>query len=189
MTSSELEVPDAPACPFLGLAADRRSHFTFPHPAHRCFVKGHAASADARRQSGFCLTQGFAACDRYRSWQSRQASAAAKDKRKPNRDAPPVAIASPPSGVPQTAPFSQLTASVANAPGPSTEPPGSVIHVFRAGDSLASIATKYGLTVDDLSAANQLFADAPADGTPLVIPIGATSRRRSEAKRRPTSET
>jgi LysM repeat protein len=186
MASSELEVPDAPACPFLGLAADRRSHFTFPHPAHRCFVKNHAASADARRQSGFCLTPGFAACDRYRSWQSRQAAAAGKGAAQA-RDVPPATFAPPRSDVPQPAPFSELTASIANAAGPSTEPAGSVIHVFRAGDSLASIASKYGLTVGELLTANQLFADGPSDGTPLVIPLGGTPRRRSKTTRKSTS--
>src|SRR5690349_15686725 len=129
MASSELEVPDAPACPFLGLAADRRSHFTLPHPVHLCFVENHATSADARRQSGFCLTPGFATCDRYRSWQSRQAGAAGKGGGHAP-DVPPVPFAPPPSDVPQPAPFSELTASIAKTAGPSMQPAGSVIHVF-----------------------------------------------------------
>jgi len=74
MVSTRLDGPDAPACPFLGLAADRRSHFTYPHPGHRCFAKQNAATTEARRQSTYCLSLGFAACDRYRAWQRLQES-------------------------------------------------------------------------------------------------------------------
>jgi hypothetical protein len=74
MASYPLDGPDAPACPLLGLAADRRSHFTYPHPGHRCFAKNHAAATDARRQSAYCLSIDFSACDRYRAWQRRAAS-------------------------------------------------------------------------------------------------------------------
>jgi LysM repeat protein len=48
----------------------------------------------------------------------------------------------------------------------------SVIHVFRAGDSLARIASAYGLSVEQLASANGLTFDAVVtDGTRLVIPL------------------
>jgi LysM domain. len=48
-----------------------------------------------------------------------------------------------------------------------------VVHVLRAGDSLARIATAYGLTVEQIATANGLtLNDAVADGTRLVIPLG-----------------
>jgi LysM repeat protein len=130
MGSSELERLDPPICPFLGLAGDNRTHYTYPHPGHRCFATGRPVSADARRQTTFCVTPGYAACDRY---QARE-------------------------GSPQ--------------PAVST-----VIHVFRAGDSLARIATKYGLTVEQIAGRNGLAPDSlVADGTRLVIPIGTPDR-------------
>jgi LysM repeat protein len=188
MASSEVEIPDAPACPFLGIAADRRSHFTFPHPAHRCYVKGHASSTDARRQTNFCLTNGYASCDRYRSWQAKGGTAATAVPDGQVSEARLAAVVAPPTvaEAPAPAPFAQLTTSVADVPGAGSEPPGTVIHVTRAGDSMSSIATKYGLTVDELSTANQLPADASfADGTRLVIPIAApaATRRRSKTGR------
>ena len=67
MASIELDGRDAPACPLLGLAADPRSHFTYPHPGHRCYATKSAASADASRQATFCLGPGYTACDRYRA--------------------------------------------------------------------------------------------------------------------------
>jgi LysM repeat protein len=182
MAGRGLDVPDEPACPFLGLAADRRSHFTFAHPAHRCYVKNHPATTDARRQVRFCLTVEFTQCDRYRSWQARQGSASTTGVRNPTIDPPPIPAA------PAPAPFAQLTASVAQAPGPDMEPPGTVIHVFRTGDSLAGIAAKYGLTVGELSIANPLSTGASlVDGTRLVIPIDATPRRRSKTNRKPAT--
>jgi hypothetical protein len=74
MAGVEHEVPDAPGCPLLGLAADRRSHFTYPHPGHRCFAKKHAATTEARRQATYCLSLNFTACDRYQAWQRRAES-------------------------------------------------------------------------------------------------------------------
>ena len=58
--------PDAPTCPHLGLATDPRTHFTYPHPGHRCFVKERAAATDPDRQATYCLSGSYAGCDRYR---------------------------------------------------------------------------------------------------------------------------
>jgi len=69
MASIEIDVPDAPACPLLGLAADRRTHFMYPHPGHLCFATEHPATTDAGRQSRYCLSPGYTACDRYQTRQ------------------------------------------------------------------------------------------------------------------------
>jgi hypothetical protein len=74
MVSSEPEVPDSPACPLLGLAADRRTHFTYPHPGQRCFARNRPDTTDAGRQAMYCLSLDFRACDRYETWQRRAES-------------------------------------------------------------------------------------------------------------------
>jgi hypothetical protein len=67
MAGIDLEGRDPPACPLLGLAADRRSHFTYPHPVHRCFAGHGPAVTDTRRQVVYCLNRRFLACDRFRA--------------------------------------------------------------------------------------------------------------------------
>jgi hypothetical protein len=79
MVSTQPDAADPIVCPLLGLAGDRNTHATFPHPSHRCFAVDHPASPDARAQSARCLTRDFLACDRFRThldhlWQSAQAS-------------------------------------------------------------------------------------------------------------------
>lgn len=69
MPAVEREVPDAPACPLLGLAADRRTRCTFPHPDHRCYATAAPAVLGPLHQAAVCLSLSFMACDRYRSWQ------------------------------------------------------------------------------------------------------------------------
>jgi hypothetical protein len=69
MDASDLSGLDAPACPLLGLAADRRSHFSYPHPGHRCFAKHHPTTTDPVRQSSYCLSPRYPTCDRFRAWQ------------------------------------------------------------------------------------------------------------------------
>ena len=68
MVSSN-DVPDAPGCPLVGLALDRRTRYTFPHPGHRCHSTGTPGAIDPGRQSAYCLSLAFAACDRYVAWQ------------------------------------------------------------------------------------------------------------------------
>jgi hypothetical protein len=74
MPSIELDGPDAAACPLLGLAADPRSHFTYPHPDHRCFAAKGLPTADASRQAIYCLSPGFSTCDRYQAWSGTRGS-------------------------------------------------------------------------------------------------------------------
>jgi hypothetical protein len=70
MATFELDGSDDSVCPLLGLDADHRSHFTYPHPDHRCFAAKRPATADAHRQSTYCLTDKFTVCDRYLARQS-----------------------------------------------------------------------------------------------------------------------
>jgi LysM repeat protein len=70
----------------------------------------------------------------------------------------------------------------------SVAAPGTTIHVLRAGGSLATIAARYGLTVEQIAVANGLDVnDAVADGTRLVIPLDTRSvsdRDPDQTKRR-----
>jgi hypothetical protein len=74
MAGLDRSVPDEVFCPLLGLAADRRSHFAYPHPVHRCFASGRPKTTDASRQTTYCLSPVYPACDRYKSQDVRQAA-------------------------------------------------------------------------------------------------------------------
>lgn len=53
-----------------------------------------------------------------------------------------------------------------------TDAESTVIHVFRAGDTLARIAAAYGLTPEQIASANGLgVEDAIVEGVRLVIPL------------------
>jgi hypothetical protein len=151
MATIELDGPDAPACPLLGLEADPRSHFTYPHPSHRCFAQKRPALTDARRQTTYCLSGDFTACDRYRA-----------SERVPESGS-------------RTEPGRSVGGSSARGPHAvpgAAVPKTTVIYVFRAGDSLARIAAAYDLTVEQLATANGLRRNAAlADGARLVIPL------------------
>jgi hypothetical protein len=68
MTHGEPDLPEAPACPLLGLAVDPRTRFTFPHPSHRCHASRKLLTIDRGRQSGYCLSSEFANCERFRAF-------------------------------------------------------------------------------------------------------------------------
>jgi LysM repeat protein len=89
------------------------------------------------------------------------------------------AVEGPP---PQTSPIPEPPASTT---------PASGIHIFRTGESLVSIASQHGLTLDELVAANDLPLMVPvAEGTRLVVtsqPSDGTAepiRPASRSKRR-----
>lgn len=202
MASSEFDDPDVPACPFLGLAGDRRSHYTYPHPDHRCYASDRGLPTDPARQTTFCLGA-YATCDRYLARQ-RQAQPRASGRpivqalpmARPTPPASPMARPFPPPPEPPTAtapahapatrrpqtptpaaPKSPATTPPAptvraSAPPAGEAPPGTVIHVYRAGDSLVRIARVHDLTVEQLAIANGLSFDAILeDGTRLLIPL------------------
>ena len=168
MASAELDIRDAPACPLLGLAADRHSHFTYPHPGHRCFATQPPGTTDPDRQSAYCLSARFDACDRFLARQRR--GAAGDPSRLPTAsDAPIAQRGSAPSAAP-----AQVTTAIV---------------VFRTGDTLARIAATYGLTVQQIMAANHLASpDAVADGERLVIPLGRRLGRASGVEPAPRAD-
>jgi LysM repeat protein len=81
---------------------------------------------------------------------------------------PPAVVSSSPEELeeatpPEAAPIPEPSGSTAQTPG---------IHVFRTGESLVSIASRHGLTLDELVAANDLPPMVPvADGTRLMVTL------------------
>jgi LysM repeat protein len=146
MAHDEMGGPDALACPHLGLAADPRSHFTYPHPGHRCFVKDRAAVTDPGCQATHCLSGSYTGCDRYRV---ALASLPPKERPLPREERP-----LPRANV-------QESATIAFR-----------VHVVRIGESLAGIAADHGVTADQIARANGLaVTNGIAAGARLVIPL------------------
>ncbi len=136
MTHRDHDLPDPQSCSLLGLAGDSRTHYTFPHPGHRCHAGRHPGKVDLARQSNYCLSANFVSCGLYK------ARAAARQRSA--RAATPSPVAALPS----------------------------VIHLARAGDTLARIASAYGVTPEQLAAANDLTPNAAiGDGQRLVVPL------------------
>ena len=52
-------------CPYLGLAEDRDSHFSYPEIAHLCFATSREDIISLEHQAAFCLTPGHQACSRF----------------------------------------------------------------------------------------------------------------------------
>ena len=189
MTTREPDLNDAPACLLVGLAGDPRTHFTFPHPGHRCHAMRSPGTIDAVRQAKYCLGPGFTACDRYQVFRERAERERQRSSEQPTPEsttgwastptAPPAKPARTPTA-PPAKPARTPTAPPTRPAGPPTAPPGSsttVIHVVRAGDSLARIAAAYGLTVEQIATANRLAPPAEVvDGQRLVIPFGRPAR-------------
>ncbi len=149
MTPLEVDESDATACSLLGLVDDRRSHFTYPHPAHRCFATSRPQATDLVRQQTFCLGPGYVTCDRYVASQRPVATADQQGSRQAGGVAAGSASATPIADTATT-----------------------VIYVFRTGDSLARIAAAYGLTIEQIVATNHLDPHvAVKDGARLLIPI------------------
>ncbi len=136
MTYRDHDLPDPQFCPLLGIAADPRTHYTFPHPGHRCHATRRPGKVDLARQSSYCLSPGFANCGLFKA---REAA-----RQRSGRATSPPPVAAPPS----------------------------VIHVARAGDTLAWIASAYGVTLEQLATANRLTPNAViGDGQRLIIPL------------------
>ena len=163
MANDDFDGLDAPVCPFLGLAHDRRSHFTYAHPGHRCFAKKRPTTIDPGHQRVYCLSADYLSCDRYPAGQGHAVSRGRPEWRTPDGG------------------------TQARSPGDarSATPPGStVVVVVRAGDSMAKIAAKYGLTVEQIATASGLPVDAAVvDGTRLVIPLAPRTPARDPGVR------
>ncbi len=69
MADDAIDLTEVSSCPMLGLPFDRRTHYTFPDPAHRCFAEKRLATADPARQATNCLTSRFPECERFRGSQ------------------------------------------------------------------------------------------------------------------------
>lgn len=75
MDAAELYAVDA-ACPLLGLAADPQTHYTYPHPGHRCGATAAPIMIEPWKQAAHCLSLSFKTCNRYVAWQAEKALAA-----------------------------------------------------------------------------------------------------------------
>lgn len=86
-------------------------------------------------------------------------------------------IATQPTATP-TSEFSELTGDAETAqtpeptptPQPVTTSPETNVYIVRPGDTLFSIARRFGTTVEDIKAANGLTSDFIAVGQELIIP-------------------
>jgi len=53
------------AYPYLGLAQDRESHFSYPENGHVCFASTHREVISLEHQAAFCLSQDYHACSKF----------------------------------------------------------------------------------------------------------------------------
>ena len=58
------------ACPLLGFADDRSRHYGRATALHRCYASGTPSLITSVEQRDLCLSGRFAACPRYRNWES-----------------------------------------------------------------------------------------------------------------------
>lgn len=52
-------------CPYLGLAEDRDSRFSYPEVAHICFASGQTNTIPLEHQNSFCFTANYSTCSRF----------------------------------------------------------------------------------------------------------------------------
>ena len=155
MVDLQPEVPDEPRCPLPGLATDERTRSTFPHSGHRWRAARTPQRVVLSHQSTHCLIPNFTACNQYQVSHRPQGIDRLPKSPRSDEGAPAVqAIAASTTSAPETL----------------------VTHIFRAGDSLARIASIYGLTVEQVAAANRFASpDAVVDGQRLAIPLRSSS--------------
>ncbi len=106
--------------------------------------------------------------------------------------AQPVATATPQAAPPTTAPAVENTPTVAATPipptaVPPTSTPAQTTYVVQEGDTLSAIARKFGVSVEDLQAANpNVNPDLLRIGTEIVIPTGGAPAPEATATRAAT---
>lgn len=77
-----------------------------------------------------------------------------------------------PSPLPTATPTPEPTATLTSAPTPTAAPSGRVTYKVKSGDTLSSIATKYGISWQALAEANKLTSKSTLRiGQELVIPV------------------
>jgi len=59
------QVESKKICPYLGLANDRDSRFSFPEGSHNCFATNPESTITLEHQVAYCFNSGFPACSRY----------------------------------------------------------------------------------------------------------------------------
>lgn len=99
--------------------------------------------------------------------------------RAPRGSAPSAAGTTAPGGTPDA--DTTGVASGASAPDVTATPPGT-IYIVRAGDTLSRIAQQYGVTIDDLMAANDLTDPNLLNvGQTLIIPVSGAAHTAAAA--------
>lgn len=88
-----------------------------------------------------------------------------------DRNRPRIVVEAP--SVTATAPAGATVAALARSATPTAGQPTATIHVVAPGDTLGTISVRYGVSLEDLMAANNLTnPDVLSVGQTLAIPIG-----------------
>lgn len=89
----------------------------------------------------------------------------------------------------QAPPEGGETGETAPEEGQEQEPAGDVIHTVVAGDTLGDLANRYGVSVEDIAAANGLSDVHTLEvGQQLVIPLGGETGAAEEPVEEPAEE-
>ena len=181
-------------CPLLGMPDDPRTRFSFATPSHRCYAGSQPSVIDLGYQGTFCLAAAFPECGRFRAAHGsapprrRVASVIvgilvllavfgligyAGRGSGPVSPGHSVTTATP--GTSTTGGASTIGGATDAAPTPRasssplptpTTAVTSRIHIVIRGDTLISIAARYGVTVEAIKGANQI-------ANPNLIRVGA----------------
>lgn len=238
-------------CPYLGLADDPATHFTFPSHAQRCHSARRPITLGAAKQARDCLTSRHVSCSRYRppaasppgvemhrilemevtarsapsaghapagrritrlaraailagllgaaivtgllfgSWLGSgvgadgasqpaadpivgQSAASSIPAGSPTAPAGTAVASTSPASPSPASPSPSPSAQATPSPGPSASPSAaqSVTHVVRRGETLTSIAARYGVSVKAIQDANAIEdPNVILVGQRLVIPL------------------
>ena len=176
MADVELDLTETPACPLLGLPFDRRTHYAFPDPAHRCFAAEELLTADLARQATYCLTDRFRECERFRG--SQHPDAAGDWSRLSEAVEPGIGAAEPASATSPAVAEQGSTASSLADPNVADAPPQRRLLRDSAAVLLVCVLAvlAYGLFArpGGAPAAGVLPVSSPT-GSPQAVPTAAPS--------------